>query len=330
MKITDLSIIFVCILFPIFMINGLHVEDQKEVQILEMNYTAALRTAVQDGGRVLSMNEQQELESGYISSKLFRADKELALNIFLRTMYINMDIEDDPIAQSVLQWYIPAIVVMDYDGYYIYTMGEYKDGAGTTIQKPMWTTKKPYSYSDRNGNSIHFTLDQVVEAFDSNSGKWLQGRQEEIKNSTTIPLLQDNQLFEQVRRTAIVNTIQDDLSVYIQLHNDIATRNGISYLFTLPTISQEEWNNTVNDIGMMAFVQGIPVGDQFYNNYALGGGRLVKVPDIHAGIEPRTGIKYYYRGSCTFPIQSDEIYNHAKDAALAGYIEKACYNTIIP
>ena len=65
MKITDLSIIFVCIIFPIFMINGLHVEDQREVQVLEMKYTAALRTAVQDGGRVLNMNEHQELESGY-------------------------------------------------------------------------------------------------------------------------------------------------------------------------------------------------------------------------------------------------------------------------
>lgn len=330
MKITDLSIIFVCILFPIFLISGFHVDDQKEVQLLEMKYTAALRTAVQDGGRVLNMNELQELEAGYSSSKFFRADKDMALNIFLHTMYINMDIEDDPIAQDALQWYIPALVVMDYDGYYIYAMGEYKDSDGTNIRKSLWTAKKPYTYSDISGNSIHFTLDHVVEAFDSGTGKWLEGRQEEIRDRTTIPLLLDNELFEQVRRSTIVNMIQDDLAYYIQQHNEIATRYGISYVFTLPTISQEEWNNTVNDIGLMAFVQGIPVGDHYYNNYALGGGRLIKAPDIHAGVDSTTGFKYYYRGSCSFSLQLEEVYTYAKDAAAAGYTERFCYNVQNP
>ncbi|MGF7047496.1 hypothetical protein J2T13_002001 [Paenibacillus sp. DS2015] len=331
MKITDFSIIFVCMMFPLFMIMEFHVQDQREVQLLEMKYRTALRTAVQDGGRVLHMNEQQEMEAGYHSEKYFRADKELALSTFQHTLYMNMEIEDDPVAQGSLQTYIPVIVVMDYDGYYVYTSGEYQDDEGNNLREPLWMAKKPYTYSDALGNSIHFTLDTYIEAFDARIGEWVKGLAGEIGKDTTIPLLQEHDKFEQVRRASIVSSIQEDLAYYINRHNEWAARNGISYLFTLPSISQEEWNNSVDDIGMMAFIQGVPVGDRYYNDYALGGGRLVKVHDIYAGVDKITGIKYFYRSSCSFPqVRIEEVYPSEKNAAAAGYYEKTCENKVTP
>lgn len=100
-------------------------------------------------------------------------------------------------------------------------------------------------------------------------------------------MLEDKDRFEQVRRITIVNSVQDRLAYYIQRHNQVALRNGVSYTFALPLISQEEWVNTMDDIGMMAFIQGIPMGDQYYNNYALGGGRLVKAPVYFGGVDSR-------------------------------------------
>lgn len=314
-------------MFPLFMIIAFHVQDQREVQLLEVKYRSALRTAVQDGGRVLNMNEYQEKEAGYQSAKFFRVDKELALSTFMHTMYMNMDIEDDPVAQATLQAYIPVVVIMDYDGYYVYTSDEYQDDKGNTLREPLWMAKKPYTYSDALGNSIHFTLDQYIEAYDARLGKWVKGQEKEIGRDTMIPLLQEHDKFEQIRRSTIVSSIQEDLAYYINRHNEWAARNGISYLLTLPMISQEEWNNSVDDIGMMAFIQGIPVGDRYYNDYALGGGRLVKGPNIYAGVEEMTGIKYYYRNSCSFPqVSKEEVYQSAKDAAAAGYFEKTCNN----
>lgn len=325
MKITDFSIVFVMICIPVFIIIGYHVKDQRNIHFVEMKYTAALRTAVQDAGSVLNVNEKQEWEAGYGSSKFFKAEKDLALAAFYRTMYINLGIEDDTLSQEVLNNYVPAVVVIDYDGYDVYAIDEYTEPDGQTIVKHLWRPKKPYAYSDKEGNIIRFTLDNYTEAYDAEAGQWFRGMQRELKESTFIPLLQDSDLFEQKRRTTIVNDIENDLANVINRHNEFAARNGISYEFTLPVISQEEWNNSIDDIGIMAFIQGIPIGDQRLNNYALGGGRLVKSPMIHAGTDPTTGIRYYYRSGCMISLENVETYSSPKEAAAHGYYEKNCY-----
>ncbi|OAB38446.1 hypothetical protein [Paenibacillus glacialis] len=332
MKITNLAILFVCIFFPFFIIMDFHVRDQKTVLTLNDQYTVALRTALQDAGHMLNTNELQELEAGYESSKYFKADKELALDTFYRTLYLNFGMESDPIAQGNLTGYIPAVAVIDYDGYYIYAMTEYRDMNGQLIFKPMWNPKKPYSYSDSYGNSINFTLDNYVHAYDSGTRTWSEGFQEDIQQDVQnhisqirIPLMMDSVSFDQVRRSTIVKRIQEDLAYFINKHNEYATRYGINYTFKLPQIPQEEWTNSIDDIGMMAFIQGIPVGDQFYNNYAFGGGRLVKKTFIKGAVNEK-GIKVYYKDTCSYPYPLEETFGSEKDAARAGYFPKECVN----
>ncbi|MBB3127906.1 hypothetical protein FHS19_002560 [Paenibacillus rhizosphaerae] len=330
MKITDFCLVFVVIFFPVFLIVGYHVQDQRNVHFTELKYAAALRTAVQDAGSMLNVNERQEFESGYGSAKFFKADKELALETLYRTLYANLGIEDDAAAQQALNSYIPAIVVVDYDGYWVYSEEEYKGADGVALAKHLWHPKKPYSYSDRAGNLIHFTLDNVVEAYHAGTGTWVRGLQREIGPTSTIPLMQDGEKYEQVRKTTIVQAIEDDLANVINRHNEIAARNGVSYVFTLPLISREEWNNSIDDIGIIAFIQGIPIGEQALNNYALGSGRLVKSTVIKAGVDRRTGIRYYSRGDCTDDLDIVETFTSAKEAAANGYFEKSCSRAIEP
>ena len=120
--------------------------------------------------------------------------------------------------------------------------------------------KIPYAWNDGRGNSIQFTLDSFVQVYESRGGSsiWHSGYREDLSGRTGITLLEDKDRFEQVRRITIVNSVQDRLAYYIQRHNQVALRNGVSYTFALPLISQEEWVNTMDDIGMMAFIQGIP------------------------------------------------------------------------
>ncbi|MWV42281.1 hypothetical protein GRF59_01440 [Paenibacillus sp. HJL G12] len=330
MKITDFSIVFVIIFIPLFLLSGFQIKDQQSVHYLEMKYVTALRTAVQDGASVLNTNEKQEWEAGYGSSKFFRSDKELAVAVFYRSLYSNLGIEDDLPAQQTLDYYIPAIAVVDYDGYYIYADEEFAGKDHETLIRHVWSPKKPYTYSDENGNLIRFTLDNVVEIYEEQTGSWIQGLQKELINSTRVSLIAHSELFEQVRRTTIVQTIEDDLANVINRHNEYAVKNGVSYDFTLPSISEEEWNNSVNDIGLIAFVQGIPVGKDYINNYALGGGRLVKKPDIHAGSDPVTGIRYFERGDCQSGLIIEETFASAKQAATRGYFERNCRKDVTP
>lgn len=329
MKITDLAIVFTAVFFPMFLILGMRAESLEDVRFAEMKYTGALRTAVQDGGMKLNDNETQSKESAYDSVKYMRADKEQALESFSRTLYINMGIGDDKAAQAAFWWYIPAIVVLDYDGYYLFVSQPYVDDDGEELMEHRWTPKIPYAWNDGSGNSIQFTLDSYVQVYESNSSIWHSGFRKDLIGRTGVALLDHEDVFEQVRRITIVNTVQERLAYYIQLHNQVALRNGISYTFTLPLISQEEWVNTIDDIGMMAFIQGIPMGEQYYNNYALGGGRLVKAPTYFGAVDDR-GLPYYYRDTCSFNDRVEEVFPSAKEAAAAGYHEKSCYNPGVP
>lgn len=326
MKITDLAIVFTALFFPFFMLINMHAQNMTDTTFVEMKYSAGLRTAVQDGGEMLNVNEMQSEEAGYESYKRFRADKERALSTFSKSIYINMGIQEDKQAQSALWWYIPAFVVIDYDGYYIYSMQSYLGPSDEMNYHHTWSPKIPYAYSDGDGNSIHFTLDKWVEVYNSSTNTWNSGLQGELVGKTGVPLLDQPETFEEIRRMVIVNTIQDGLAYHIKRHNTLALRNGISYQFFLTTIDQEEWVNTINDIGLIAFVQGIPMGDRYYNNYSFGGGRLVKTPVYYGVVEPSTGNKYVYRNTCPFPYEVREVFGSRKEAAAFGYREKSCYH----
>lgn len=324
MKITDWAILFVLIAGPLLLIGGWNTDQLREANRLQIRYSTALRTAAHDAGSVLHQNELQSYESGYGSTKFLRSDKKAALETLLNTLSLNLGIADDPLARKALLSYIPAVVVIEYDGYSVYAVEEFASEDGTPLAEHRWKPKKPFVYHDTNGNSISFTLDSRVTFIDPVSGESVAGLLQELEHTTPIPLLQDARKFEQVRRSVIVRSIEDDLARVVNLHNEIYRKLGVKYTFTLPTISQEEWDNTINDTGVLVFLQGIPVGDRFFNSYALGGGRLLKKGPVYGGTDPSSGMKYASSVRCSFPYSVEEVYSNARDAASAGYFEWKC------
>lgn len=125
----------------------------------------------------MHQNEKQNDEAGYDSTKFVKADKELALLTFTQTMALNIGIQDDPAAIRNMFNYIPAVVILDYDGYYMLSKETEMTGSREDSFRQVWSPKKPYTYSDSNGNSINFTLDDYVYAFDASAGRWIEGFQ---------------------------------------------------------------------------------------------------------------------------------------------------------
>lgn len=324
MKITDWSIIFVLIAMPIMLLAGWHTEQLRQSRITEITYTTALRTAVQDAGMVLTGNHLQAYEYGYSSLKHSRADKEAALEALITSLGHNLGIADDPLAMIELMRYIPAVVVIDYDGYYVYELVEGTDENNNIAATHQWLPKKPYVYEDQAGQSIAFTLDQQVTVINHQNGESVQGLREELTGSNLPDLLKNEDLFEQVRRATIVHGIEAELARAIERHNVLMRRLGWKYLFTMPTIPQEAWSNTLDEPGILVFLQGIPAGIGQYNNYALGGGRKVKSRPYFAGEDPLTGLRYVSDGLCDLPFEPIEIYAQKRDAAAAGYYEQSC------
>jgi hypothetical protein len=338
MKITNFAIIFVILVFPFLVINDLKIKEEKFALNNKLRYNAAIEAAVQDAAAALTINSSQAYEAGYESAKKYRANKEEALQAFLKTLSLNFDVDGDTIGMNTLLRYIPAIVVIDYDGYWIYTPQEYTNERNETEFTHVWLPKKPFAYHDRFGNSLNFTLDDYVTVYDRTCNKWMEGRRDALRydpskprcDQVNIPLINeiaddaDGDEFDQVRRNTIVRLIQEDLAYYINTYNISAKKLGMTYTFTLPAMSEEDWTNTVDDIGFLAFIQGIPLGDGYYNNYALGGSRIVKTPPIYG--TTLNGFKYYYRATCGFNYTTQETFTTEREAAAAGYLPLSCAN----
>lgn len=82
--------------------------------------------------------------------------------------------------------------------------------------------------------------------------------------------------FEARRREIITRQVTEQLQYYVMQHNNYATAYGITYNFILPEVTSTDWNNALNDITIMAFVQGIPIlNQQYYNNYGISGSNII-------------------------------------------------------
>lgn len=66
MKITDWAVVFVLIVSPFLWLGSLHAENIRETNMLETRYTTALRTAAQDGGSALNLNEPNDTKAGTV------------------------------------------------------------------------------------------------------------------------------------------------------------------------------------------------------------------------------------------------------------------------
>lgn len=319
MKMISWALVFVILVFPLFFKNQLRGIEQERAQEKMVLYDGALRAAVQDAAFALKLNEDQNLENRHDSTKRIRANKERAVEAFYETMFNNIGIRDDITAQGLLKTYIPVLAVIDYDGLWLYTNEMIRNAEGEQENRQVWKAKKPFAYADDQGNSFSFTLDDDVYVYDAAAQAWFTGSREEVAMLTDhrILLLDDPDMFDQVRRTTITSVVQGNLEHFINAYNGYTRRLGITYTFTLPRVEQEEWNNTVNDIGVLSFIQGVPVGLHTYNNYALGGSRMVKSPVIYGYL--RQGVKVYFRESDHYAGEIIEKFSSEREAAQAGY-----------
>jgi len=107
--------------------------------------------------------------------------------------------------------------------------------------------------------------------------------------------------FHRLRRETIINLIQSVLKQEFNQHNQFADFTGMNYTFSIPDIGRDQWNNTIDDVSVLSFIQGVPMGyDTYYNNYSLGGARIVQATNYFAETLNVNGAehKVYHRAYC--------------------------------
>lgn len=323
MKITDIAIIVLFIFLGVSI--KLEIDQRKLIQAenLKARYSEIMIAATEDATLSLLLPDSNASEDilklGY-DKKYMEVNPNLdkALERFNETMYENMGIENDKVAQDAFKMHVPVKLVVSYDGYYVNAWQEvYNSSTNKYETIEMWSPKKPYSYYEpQNKLVIGFTLDDFIYVYNTQTGITQSGRRSQL--SSFYPgVLFSQATFDNIRRQTIVEYIQKELMVYSVKYNNIAKQMGLGYVYSIPLISEDDWNNTIKDTCFIAFLQGLPVGTESYNTFGFGGTRVVAAKKYYGN--SFSGVNYYHEEDCPQAINSNIKFDSRKEAAQKGY-----------
>lgn len=327
MKLPHFLILFIIIYSGPLFFTEYRYQYTKKTMEENHKHELSMTTATHDAVNILRTNVKTELENGYDSYKINPVNPQPAFETFMHSLALQYRVEMKD-SMDRLARYVPVFAVVDYDGLLLNVYKEYKDTRGDVVLDRVWLPKIPFSYLDNEGNIINFTIDEEVEVYDIDLGEWFEGTRKELVDDPeiTVSFLEDKETFHNVRRTTIVNTLQEQLAYYINEHNVYTKHLDVTYKFMLPYIPKEDWYNTVDDISILAFFQGYPsiLENVFYQQYAFVGTRLQFNDRILAGNV--NGYKRFWYESCGYSYKALEMYSSKKDAAANGYSELSCLN----
>ncbi len=105
---------------------------------------------------------------------------------------------------------------------------------------------------DENGNTIEFTVDTGTESIF-------------VTSNTNDPLISGS-AFDENRRQVIKRAIETNLTAAIAQYS---VYNDSFYEFALPKLEETDWDKITNKVSVISFMQGIPIGHKYYNNYCV-------------------------------------------------------------
>lgn len=298
MKITDLAIIFILITVPFLLTTKIKRDYLHHASEQSILYNRILDTAVEDAIGVYASDES--------------IDPDLAREIFFKTLKVNFEMPDTTDNTKILSKYVPAMVSIEKDGFSVLAQEEYVNTEGYKERQLIWQPKEPYSYCE--GNYIYrFYLDDHLEIYSRDLSRFYKGSYQSLKNNNALndTILIDEEKYNAIKNREIIKKIQNELNHHINAYNSFSKKFGISYEFFLPTIKKDDWDNSISDVSLLVFFQGLPIGSKgnYYNNYAVGGSRLIKSKVYYVIEDSMTGRKTYHRERCEM-IKENNLVNY--------------------
>lgn len=319
MRLIDLAGIFIIVIIMAAIPVNLGIDKRIEAEQIKRSYNSAIDSAVRDAASVLiesNNSESAEILANGLNDNYEKIElnRDRALNKFYETMFINMNVSKDKINQEILKKYVPIKIIVGYDAYYINTLYEINDEHTNKHEiKEKWMPGKKYVFFDKKNNlGIYFSLADYTVVNDYNTGKINIGSNEELNKLYPISVFGTE--FNNIRKSAIIENIKNDLTYFTYLNSEIAKNNGWRYSFEIPVID----NRAIDNISFIAFVQGLPIsGTENLNTYGFGVSKIVNTKHYY-GNEIK-GRKYYHRKNCSLAQESDKVFDTKEEAAKAGY-----------
>ena len=250
-------------------------------------------------------------------------NREDAIRVFYKTFTRATDLYGNK--ADLARYYVPFIVLVDNDGYYLsYIQNDY-DSDGNEYYNDIITTKTTWSVN-YTGFTVRFFLNNTVEVTRSN-GKRYSGMYDEVwanmGNPSSLNFMSSEEAFEAEKYSQICQLTEDDVNYYIKTHNIYENYLlNADYTFTMPATDLDPRNRLMDEPSVIAFVQGYQesVSAGTINAYALTGSILDKARNYYIK-ENTDGTLYYHEINCAeagdlSDIEAITIYDAAKRGAI--------------
>jgi hypothetical protein len=291
MKLTKYTILTLFIIIPILIINSINSRILIKADQTKLLYENLITNAANDA--TLSLKNNTEVHINYNNEKEITTNVYEVINTFTSSLYYGFKAFNE-LNRINIKSYIPVVIIIGYDGYYVYSA---RECVGLSGQKEIHHTtspKKHYSYNKSN-LIISFTLDDYVEIYDTSKNKLYKG------NYNSINILDNTfkENFNSIRRDTIIKGIKEELEYSVNKHNKYAKDLGIIYNFNLPTIDSDIWGKTIEDIGIIVSFQGKRIGtNRYLNIFTMKNAEIIKKKVYKGYINKEDGKKYYCKEGC--------------------------------
>lgn len=269
--------------------------------------------------------------SGVWNNKV-SVNAKLAVDTFFNSLYNNFGISGNDSAEYYLQLFVPAVAIVDYNGVQVSSMEQYSEN-GSTVKKHVLKPKRYYSYSyaivsngsgydikDLEGytgsyvskHTVEFTMDDYivhrgVDSYGSNilakgfftsdnknNSDLIAGLSYTVPQSTKDALKSNVvEWLKSKRKEVIANTVMNEMAYAVNKNNSYARNAGITYDFTFPDYAKTDWYNSVENIGIISFVQGLSIGNKYLDYHAYGLASLTLATRYYLTV-PSGSSKYKY------------------------------------
>lgn len=283
MKLNHFTIILVVIAITLMVVSDVRTDNYVAVAQEKENLDQCFNKAIDDS--TLNLVEIDGIENLIVN-------RDRAVEEFFKSIYASLDIIDNPEKRELLNYYVPVISVTCEDGYYIYFSDRIKKSDGYSYINKRWTEKRPYVYED-DDFVYGFTMTDTLTIYDKKGllnpdeiGSVLTLDYHELvyndlfaafRSARPDSFLLDNDQFMMIRKQTIISCVEDALSYYCNVHNNIAAQFGISYNFALPVIDNSEWTRTIDNPCIIVLFQGYPYGSgeiEAYNRFVIAGASI--------------------------------------------------------
>lgn len=314
MNLTRMALIFLLITIPFMMISYMDTLALQKSEQAKQQYTELINNAINDGAIALQQTTEYIDSDG--SNKHIYIDVEGVVDTVLNSYHYGFN-AISPSDYIRLDQHLLALVIIGYDGFYIYGTREVTDPSGNKVLGPIISEKYFYTYEDSDYR-MQVTLDDYVTVLDKHTLIESKGVIGEI---SALPTGITALAYEEQRLKVIRDTIASELSYTVSYHNRYTESLGVIYEFYLPLGNNNAWAGDIEDVGVMAFFQGHPLGGgQTLEMMAFSQGEVM-LQDRVVGYIDVSGNPYYCDGTCTHVITDPEVkvFASAREAAMEGF-----------